>query len=59
VRDRLYRSDEVCQILGISKATLQRYRDHARIGFIQVGRKTLYRWQDIEALIEKSAQQSA
>lgn len=42
---------EVCEILKISKRTLQTYRDHGVLPFSQIGHKTYYRPQDVERVI--------
>jgi excisionase family DNA binding protein len=44
---------EVCVILGISSRTLQNYRDLGKIGFAKIGRKTYYKTNDVESLIEE------
>jgi excisionase family DNA binding protein len=40
--------DEVIHLLGISKRTLQNYRDQRKLPFSQVGRKIYYKASDIE-----------
>ena len=47
------KNDEVCQLLGITKRTLQKYRDEGKIKFSQFGRKILYRKQHVELFLEK------
>jgi len=44
-------NQEVCQILNISKRTLQTYRDNGTLPFSQIGHKMYYRPQDVEQLI--------
>ena len=51
VKDRLYSSKEVCEILGVSTGTLQNYRDSNRIKHIKAKRRTFYRWKDIQDFI--------
>jgi excisionase family DNA binding protein len=41
-------SDDVCNLLLISKRTLQNYRDRGIIPFAQIGRKIYYKASDIE-----------
>lgn len=45
--------DEVCHVLGISKRTLQNYRDQRRISFYQIGRKIYYKATDVDDLLER------
>lgn len=47
-------NQNVCQVLKISKRTLQYYRDSGKLGFSQVGNKCYYRNADIQALIDNS-----
>jgi hypothetical protein len=42
-------NQDVCQLLHISKRTLQYYRDAGLIAFSQIGSKIYYRASDIEA----------
>jgi excisionase family DNA binding protein len=41
-------SDDVCNLLQVSKRTLQNYRDRGIIPFSQIGRKIYYKASDIE-----------
>ena len=45
-------NQEVCQILNISRRTLQEYRIHGRIPYIQLGGKIIYRESDIQKMLE-------
>ena len=45
--------DEVCHILGISKRTLQNYRDQRKITFYQIGRKIYYKASEVDDLLER------
>jgi hypothetical protein len=47
-------NDDVCQLLQISKRTLQSYRDTGTLPFSQIGRKCYYKVADIESLISQS-----
>lgn len=44
---------EVCEILNVSKRTLQSYRDKGMIAFSQINHKMFYRPEDVQALIGK------
>jgi MerR family transcriptional regulator, repressor of the yfmOP operon len=45
-------SEEVCNLLMISKRTLQTYRDLGTLPFSQVGRKIYYKSSDIDDYLE-------
>lgn len=42
---------DVCQLLGISKRTLQHYRDTSLLPFTQIGHKCYYKREDVERLL--------
>jgi len=44
---------EVCQLLKISKRTLQSYRDNGILPFSQIGGKIYFRASDIEAHLNR------
>lgn len=44
-------NQEVCEMLKISKRTLQSYRDHGTLPFSRIENKTYYRPQDVEQVI--------
>lgn len=46
-------NQEVCEILNISKRTLQTYRDNGTLAHTQIGHKMYYRPEDVELLINK------
>jgi len=46
-------NQDVCEILNISKRTLQTYRDNGTLPFTQVNHKIYYRLGDVEELIHK------
>jgi len=46
-------SDQVCQLLGISKRTLQNYRGNKIIPFSQISRKIYYKAEDINNYLER------
>lgn len=43
---------ETCQLLNISKRTLQTYRAKGILGATQINRKTYFRLADVELLVE-------
>lgn len=44
-------NQEVCQILNISKRTLQTYRDNGTLPYTQINHKMYYKPEDVEQLI--------
>jgi len=46
-------NEDVCKLLGVSKRTLQNYRDQRLISFSQVGRKIFYRSSSVDTLLEQ------
>jgi len=48
-------SSDVCQWLGISKRTLQYYRERGKIPYTNIGKKCYYKTEDIRALLEKGS----
>lgn len=46
-------NQEVCEILGISKRTLQSYRDNGILQFSQIGHKMFYRSEDVQRVLTK------
>lgn len=48
--DWLHNGD-VCRLLGISKRTLQHYRDTGVLPFAQIGHKCYYKREDVERLL--------
>lgn len=57
LKGEIYLSGEqVCEILHISKRTLQQYRDDGLIPFIKLERKILFRESDIINLLEDNYQ---
>ncbi len=53
-RDKWLDNDEVCELLQISRRTLQSYRDNGILPYSQIGRKCYYKVADIENLINQS-----
>lgn len=46
-------NQDLCELLHISKRTLQNYRDHGTIPFSQIGGKIYYKASDVEKLLNK------
>jgi hypothetical protein len=44
---------EACQLLGISKRTLQTYKAKGILGATQINRKTYFRLTDVELLLHR------
>ena len=53
-KEVIFDSQEIMQLLHISKSTLQKLRDDGYIGFSQVNGKFFYRQSDINAMIDKN-----
>lgn len=47
-------NEEVCQLLSVSKRTLQNYRDENLLPFSQINHKIYYRASDIERFLKKN-----
>ena len=56
-RDKWLDNDAVCELLKISRRTLQAYRDNGILPYSQIGRKCYYKVADIENLINQSQPQ--
>ena len=48
-------SDAVCDLLQVSKRTMQSYRDNGAIIFSQIGHKCFYKASDVELFIQKQS----
>ena len=44
-------NQEVCEILNISKRTLQTYRDNGALAHTQIGHKMYYRPEDVQRIV--------
>lgn len=53
LEDQWLDNEEVCRLLRVTKRTLQNYRDKFLIPYSQVGKKTLYKKEDVQKLLEK------
>ena len=49
-------NQDVCQILNISKRTLQTYRDNGTLAYTQINHKVFYKPEDVEKVINKLKQ---
>lgn len=47
-------NQDVCEILGISKRTLQAYRDKGLLPFSRIRHKLFYKPEDVEKLLHSS-----
>jgi hypothetical protein len=50
-------NQDVCQILNISKRTLQNLRTTRKLAYSQIGNKVYYKVEDIENLIRQGEKQ--
>lgn len=50
-KERWLDNQDLCQILHISKRTLQYYRDNGIIPFAQIGAKVYYKASDVEKML--------
>lgn len=50
-QERYLTNAEVCDLLKVSRPTLQRYRDEGRIAFSQVGATIRYKAADVERFL--------
>lgn len=50
--ERYLTGDEVCEMLHVSKRTLQDYRDTGLLGYVQLPGKIIYKESDIMKLLE-------
>ena len=46
-------NQDVCEILNISKRTLQTYRDNGILPYTQINRKISYKPEDVEAVVNR------
>lgn len=51
-------NQDVCQMLGITKRTLQTYREKGYVPFSRIRHKIFYRPEDVEKLLQSSSHQS-
>jgi hypothetical protein len=50
--DQWLDNNEVCELLKVTKRTLQNYRDSFTLPYSQIGRKVYYKASDIQTLFE-------
>ena len=53
VLKKWFDNQEVCQILNISKRSLQTYRDNGTLPYTQINHKMFYKPEDVEQVINK------
>lgn len=51
-------NQDVCQMLGITKRTLQSYRERGAIPYSQVGNKIYYRAEDVKRAIDRQRKEA-
>lgn len=51
IQEQYLTNAEVCDLLKVSRRTLQRYRDEGRIAFSQVGATIRYKAADVERFL--------
>lgn len=49
LRKPVYTIEEVCDMFGVTKRSLQYLRDTRKIGYIKEGKKILFRAEDLDA----------
>lgn len=47
-------NEEVCQLLKVTKRTLQNYRDNFVLPYSQIGKKILYKASDVQKVLEQN-----
>jgi hypothetical protein len=52
--ERLLDNQDVCQLLNVSKRTLQRYRSSGELPYQMIYQKTFYKESDVEAFIKSN-----
>ncbi len=52
--ERLLDNQDVCQLLNVSKRTLQRYRSSGELPYQMIYHKTFYKESDVEAFIKSN-----
>lgn len=52
--NRLYTTEEACEIMGIGTTLMQKLRDSGRIAYTKLGGKLLYNWQAIQDCLESN-----
>lgn len=54
ISEKWLTNKEVCELLGVSPRTLQRYRDEGRIAFSQIGATIRYKASDVEQFLRSN-----
>ena len=52
--DQWLDNNEFCELLKVTKRTLQNYRDGFILPYSQIGRKVYYKVTDVQTLLEKN-----
>ena len=52
LRKPVYTIEEVCDMFGVTKRSLQYLRDTRKLGFIKEGKKILFRAEDLDAFFQ-------
>jgi len=52
-------NQDVCELLHISKRTLQHYRDSGKLPFSQIGAKIYYKASDVDGFLEDNYKKKA
>lgn len=55
---KVYNNRQVCQLLNVSKGTLEKYRNEEQITFTQRGRKYFYSQVDIDRFLHRETFQN-
>lgn len=50
--DITFSNDELCEFLGISKKTAQKYRNEGLLKYLKKGKKISYRQKDVEEFLD-------
>ena len=51
--ERLLDNQDLCQMLNVSKRTLQSYRDTGKLPFSQINHKVFYKQKDVETFLNE------
>ena len=51
-KSKILNTDETCELMHVSKRTLQRYRNERLIRFSQIGNKIMFRMTDVLQFLE-------
>jgi len=54
LRKPVHTIEEVCNMFGVTRRTLQYLRDTRKLGYIKEGKKILFRAEDLDAFFDKN-----